>query len=117
MQGAAVDAFYRVAFRDDSSFRQWTERVTEFAAIARHILADRSEMRPVVFVPQGPARGTPLRAYVSPGARGMAMRISDGVLIDRTLVTAADLPEGLTMILGDGVDEAEYAKRTLRRRG
>jgi hypothetical protein len=111
MDGATVEGFYLVAFRDQRSFWKWSERVAEFAAVAKDVLADRAELRPVVFVPECPARGTALRAYVSIGARGMAMRISDGALMDRTLISAGELPRGLTMLLGDVMDEAEYQKR------
>jgi hypothetical protein len=110
MVDAAVQGFYLVAFRDERSFWAWSERVAEFAAVARDVLAERAELRPIVFVPEWPARGTALRAYVSVGARGMASRIADGALMDRTLMNAGDLPRGLTMLLGGAADEAEYQR-------
>lgn len=111
MAGAPVDRFFRVAFTDERSFRQWTERVVEFAALVRDIVTDRSELRPVIFVPLRPARGEPLHAYVSAGARGLASRISGGATVDRTPISAADLPAGLTMLFGDADDAAYYESR------
>jgi hypothetical protein len=111
MGGAAVDRFYRVAFTDERAFRQWTERVVEFTALVRDLLIDRSELRPVIFVPSRPAPDSPLHAYVSEGARGLAVRISAGATLDRKPISAAELPKGLTMVYGDPIDIAEYEKR------
>lgn len=111
MGGAAVDRYYRVAFTDERSFRIWMERIVEFAALVRDIIIDRGELRPVIFVPLRPAEGEPPFAYVSAGARGLAARISGGATVERTPVGAADLPHGLTMLFGDGVDAADYQER------
>ena len=112
MGTAVVDHFYRVAFSNERSFWHWTERVVEFAAVVRHIFVDRSDLRPVIFAPQWPEPGTSLRAYVSVGALGVAIRMSEGVLIDRsTVISAAQLPAGLAMLLGDELDETEYERR------
>ena len=111
MGGGAVDRFYQVAFTDERAFRLWTERVVEFTALVRDILIDRTELRPVIFVPLRPVAGTPLYAYVSTGARGLAMRISGGATVERTPIDAADLPPGLTMLFGDAIDAAAYDDR------
>ena len=111
MSDVAVDRFYRVTFTDERAFRQWTERVLEFAALVRDIIVDRTEFRPVIFVPLRPAPETPLHAYVSAGARGLAARISGGAAVERTAITAAELPRGLTMLFGEAIDAAEYEKR------
>jgi hypothetical protein len=110
MSGAVVDRFYRVAFTDERSFRQWTERVVEFSALVRDIVVDHGELRPVIFVPLRPPEGAPLHAYVSTGARGLAARISVGATVDRTPISGADLPPGLTLLFGDVVDAVEYEK-------
>jgi hypothetical protein len=112
MSTAAVDRFYRAAFSDERSFWEWTERVAEFATLVRDVYLDRSELRAVIFVPQWPRPGAPIRAYVSVGACGLAARMSPGALIDRsTILSAGELPHGLTMLFGHDVDEAEYEKR------
>ena len=80
--------------------------------VAKDVLACRAELRPVVFVPEWPARGTALRAYVSVGARGMAMRISDGALMDRTLLRPEELPPGLTMLLGGALKDGDGRSRS-----
>lgn len=111
MGGGAVDRFYRVAFTDERAFRQWTERVVEFTALVRDIIVDRSDFRPVIFVPLRPEPDAPLYAYVSAGARGLAMRISGGATLEPKPIDAADLPRGLTMLFGDGADAADYESR------
>ena len=111
MGGAAVDRYYRVTFTDERSFRMWTERVVEFTALVRDIIVDRTELRPVIFIPLRLAAGEPLFAYVSTGARGLATRISGGATVDATPVKAADLPHGLTMLFGDAADAADYEER------
>jgi hypothetical protein len=111
MGAAAVDRYYRVTFTDERSFRIWTERVVEFTSLVRDIIVDRTELRPVIFIPLRPVGGEPLFAYVSAGARGLATRISAGATVDPKPVNAADLPRGLTMLFGEGVDAADYEER------
>ena len=111
MGGAAVDRFYRVAFTDERSFRQWTERVVEFTALVRDIIVDRGDLRPVIFVPLRPVDGAPLYAYVSAGARGLSTRISGGATVDPKPMRAEELPAGLTMLFSEGVDAEEYEMR------
>ena len=109
--GRPVDRFYRVTFADERGFRLWTERVMEFTSALRDIIPAVLDMRPVIFVPLRPAPGEPLFAYVSAGARGLAAHISGGTQVDPTPVSVDDLPRGLTMLFGEGVDAAEYEKR------
>jgi hypothetical protein len=112
MGSTAVDCFYRIAFPNERSFWRWTERIAGFAVLVRDVFVDRSELRAVIFVPQWPKRGAPPRAYISLGACGIATRMSDGALVDRsTMISADGLPPGLTMLLGDPVDELEYEMR------
>ncbi|MFN2564472.1 MAG: hypothetical protein ABR499_05605 [Gemmatimonadaceae bacterium] len=106
-----VDRFYRVTFADERGFRLWTERVVEFTSILREIFPALDDMRPVVFVPLRPSRATPLQAYVSAGARGLAAHISGGATVDPAPIAASELPRGLTMLFGEGVDAAEYENR------
>jgi hypothetical protein len=106
-----VDRFYRVTFADERGFRLWTERVVEFTAALRDIVPELVEMRPVIFVPLRPTPGAPLRAYVSAGARGLAAHISSGTTVDPAPIRAAELPAGLTMLFGEGVDAAEYERQ------
>ncbi len=109
--GRPVDRFYRVTFADERGFRLWTERVVEFTSALREIIPAVLEMRPVIFVPLRPAPGEPLLAYVSAGARGLAAHISGGAKVDPTPVSAAELPRGLTMLFGEGVDAVGYERR------
>jgi hypothetical protein len=108
--GPAVDLYYRITFADERGFRVWTERVVEFTSLLRDIVPGKLEMRPVIFVPLRPTAQGPLYAYVSAGARGLAARIAGKVWVDSTPIAAAELPRGLTMLYGEGVDAAEYAK-------
>jgi hypothetical protein len=109
--GRPVDRFYRVTFADERGFRLWTERVVEFTSALRDIIPAVLDMRPVIFVPLRPAPGGPLFAYVSAGARGLAAHISGGTRIDLTPIPVAELPPGLTMLFGEGIDAAEYERR------
>ena len=104
----AVDRYYRVTFDDERGFRVWTERVVEFTAALRDVLPELGEKRPVIFVPLRPDPDVPLSAYVSAGARGLAARIAGGARVDSAAVTLAQLPRGLTMLYGEGIDAAEY---------
>ena len=103
--------FYRVTFADERGFRLWTERVVEFTSAMRDLIPALLDMRPVIFVPLRPAPDEPLVAYVSAGARGLAAHISGGTKVDATPVTVHDLPGGLTMLFGEGVDAAAYERR------
>jgi hypothetical protein len=107
----AVDRFYRVTFVSEHGFRLWTERVVEFTSVLRDVLPQLLDMRPVIFVPLRPAAGGPLHAYVSVGARGLAAHIAGGARVDPAPISHAELPPGLTMLFGDGVDAAEYERR------
>ena len=109
----SVDRFYRVTFADERGFRLWTERVVEFTSALRDMIPAVLEMRPVIFVPLRPAPGEPLYAYVSAGARGLAAHISGGTKVDPTPMSVDDLPRGLTMLFGEGIDAAEYERRQI----
>jgi len=106
----AVDRFYRVTFADERGFRLWTERVVEFTAALRDIVPELVDLRPVICLPLRPVPGAPLHAYVSAGARGLAAHISGGATVDPAAVRAAELPAGLTMLFGEGVDAADYER-------
>ncbi len=83
----------------------------EFTSALREIIPAVMDMRPVIFVPLRPASGEPIFAYVSVGARGLAAHISGGAWVDPTPLSADDLPRGLTVLFGEGVDAAEYERR------
>jgi hypothetical protein len=106
-----VDRFYRVTFADERGFRLWAERVVEFTAALQDLVLERFERRPVIFVRPEVARGMQPVAYVSAGARGLAAHISGGARVDPAPVMASELPDGLTMLFGDGVDADAYERR------
>jgi hypothetical protein len=107
----AVDRFHRVKFANQHDFQLWTDRVLEFTTALRELLPDRPGMRPVIFVPVHYKSGEPIFAYVSPGVRALAADIADGAVVDQTPISAAELPAGLKMLFGEGVDAGEYVKR------
>ena len=109
--GRPVDRFYRVTFVDERGFRLWTERVVELTSALRDMIPAMLDMRPVIFVPLRPAPGEALFAYVSAGARGLAAHISGGTKVDPAPVSVDNMPRGLTMLFGEGVDAAEYERR------
>jgi hypothetical protein len=106
-----VDRFYRVTFGDERAFRLWAERVVEFAAALQDVVPDLREIRPVIFVQLRPSRDAPPYAYVSAGARGLATHISGGTKVDASPVSMSELPNGLTMLYGEGVDADAYQHR------
>lgn len=106
----AVTRFYRVTFADERGFRMWVERVVEFAGIVRDLIGEHVDLRPVIFVPLRVTPGAPLHAYVSAGARALAARISGGATVEPQPIGGQQLPRGLTMLFGDGVDAAEYER-------
>jgi hypothetical protein len=107
-----MDCFYRVTFVDERGFRMWAERVVEFTSILQDIVPDLQDIRPVVFTQLRPAPGSTPEAYVSPGARGLAANIAGGAAkVDPTPIKASELPRGLTMLFGEGVDADEYERR------
>ena len=110
----AVDRFYLVTFYDERGFRRWSERMAEFTALLHDILPCLADARPVVFAQLSPLLHTSPRAYVSVGARGLAANIAGGAKVDRTPLSAASLPPGLTMLFGDAIDAAEYEERHRR---
>jgi hypothetical protein len=109
----AVERFHRVQFRTQRDFQLWCDRVMEFTSALRELLPDRPGLRPVIFVPVHYASGQPIYAYVSPGIRALAADIADGATVDQAAISAADLPAGLKMLFGEGVDAGEYVKRHL----
>jgi hypothetical protein len=106
-----VDRFYRVTFADERGFRMWAERVVEFTAALQDLVLERFERRPVIFVQLRVAQGMQPVAYVSAGARGLAAHISGGATVAPQPVMASELPDGLTMLFGDGADADAYERR------
>jgi hypothetical protein len=106
----SVDRFYRVRFADEKVLREWTMRVLEVAA-ARQDVATRAEPRLVVFVPfMASRRGSPY-AYVSESARGLAHGLARGVDLDESTQSLPELPDGLSLLIGDSSDAEAYEHR------
>ena len=106
-----VERFHRVKFMTQRDFQMWCDRVLEFTTALRELLPDRPGLRPVIFVPVHYAPGEPIVAYVSPGIRALAADIADGAIVDQSTISSAELPRGLRMLFGEGVDAGEYVKR------
>jgi hypothetical protein len=109
----AVERFHRVQFTNQRDFHAWCDHVMEFTTALRKLLPDRPGLRPVIFVPVHYASGQPIFAYVSPGIRALAADIAEGATVDQVAIGAGDLPAGLKMLFGEGVDSGEYVKRHL----
>jgi hypothetical protein len=110
-QQRPVERLYRVTFPDETAFREWTRKVTEFASTLRDIPADVTDSRPVVFVQLTPPRGVLPYAYVSTGARGLASALVADAKLDSSPVPVSELPDGLGLLYGDVVDTAAYERR------
>jgi hypothetical protein len=111
-----VDRFYRVTFADEKVFRTWSERALEFTATLQEFSADLIDPRPVAFVQLTPRPGSPPVAYVSEGARGLASVLIGMAHLTATPVSLWELPDGLTMLFGHGVDADAYERRGERGR-
>lgn len=109
----AVERFHRVQFTNQRDFQVWCDRVMEFTTALRELLPARPGVRPVIFVPVHYATGQPIIAYVSPGIRALAADIADGATVDQVAIGVGDLPSGLKMLFGEGVDAGEYVKRQI----
>jgi hypothetical protein len=107
-----VEHFYRVRFLDENALRRWADSVMEFALSPQGMAAEASDPRAVVFVPLMPKRNGTVFAYVSEGARGLAAQLASGVELDETPVPLRELPVGLHLLYGTGVDAAAYERRT-----
>ena len=108
-----VDRFYRVRFADERVLREWSMRVLEVAA-AREDLAVGAGARWVIFVPLRAPRTETVYGYVSEPARGLASGLARGVDLDGSMLSMRELPEGLTLLMGDGSDAAAYERRLVR---
>ncbi len=105
-----VERLYRVTFPDPDELRAWRIRVLEYAATVGGLENSGPESRLVVFVPLLPRGHASVHAYVSEGARGLVHNFSRGARLD-TAVPLRELPDGLTLIYGEGVDASAYEHR------
>ncbi|MFN2566594.1 MAG: hypothetical protein ABR499_16480 [Gemmatimonadaceae bacterium] len=101
-------------FTDEQTMREWARRVQEFATRAEGLESGAVEPRPVIFMPLIPRRGRKAFAYVSDGARELAVGLTKGVELDEAAARLRELPEGLSLLCGDGRDVAAYERRLSR---
>jgi hypothetical protein len=112
-----VDQFYRARFADESTLRAWARRVSDFAATPPAMRVVARDPRPVIFIPLVSEREGPVSAYMSAGARILTSRLTSDVALDPSALRIEELPEGLTLLMGYGVDADTYEQSVLRRRG
>jgi hypothetical protein len=105
-----VERLYRVTFPSPDELRAWRVRVLEYAATAGGPAGGAPESRLVVFVPLLPRGHKSVHAYVSDGARGLVRDLSREADIGKA-VSLRELPDGLTLIYGEGVDASAYEHR------
>jgi hypothetical protein len=110
MSVTPIERLYRVTFPNPDELRAWRVRVLEYAATVGGLPASGSESRLVVFVPLLPRGHASVHAYVSEGARGLVHNFARGARVD-TAVPLRELPDGLTLIYGEGVDASAYETR------
>jgi hypothetical protein len=106
-----VDRYYRVKFPDPDALRAWRGRVLEYAATADGLAGGTPESRPVLFVPLLPEGRRSVYAYVSEAARPLVRELAEAAQIEAAPVTLRELPDGLTLLYGDGVDAEAYTNR------
>ena len=105
-----VEHLYRVTFPNPDELRAWRVRVLEYAATVDALPGGAPEPRLVVFVPLLPRGRESVHAYVSDGARGLVRDFSREAQIDAA-IPLRELPDGLTLIYGEGVDASAYEHR------
>ena len=105
-----IDQYYRVRFTDDRALRDWAAELMQLALRPLGLWRAGAGNRVTVFVPLRPAAGASVLAYVSEDARPLADGVTPGIEVDTT-VGLTDLPEGLTLLLGDGADAEAYEHR------
>jgi len=105
-----VERLYRVTFPNPDELRAWRIRVLEYAATVGGLPGGAAESRLVVFVPLLPRGHKSVHAYVSDGARGLVRNFSREAYIDAA-VSLRELPDGLTLIYGEGADASAYEHR------
>ena len=106
-----VEQFYRVRFPDYRDLHAWMRRVLDHAAVAEEAKAWDDRPRPVIFVPLMAHREPAAFAYVSEGARSLALTLGRGVEVGEGVVAIRDLPDGLTLLYGEGADAESYMSR------
>jgi len=111
-----VDRYYRVRFPDADALRVWRGRLLEYAATVGGLAAGALDSRPVVFVPLMPEGHTSVYAYVSEAGRALVREFSRAAVIEAAPVALRELPDGLTLLYGDGVDADAYAARRQSKR-
>jgi hypothetical protein len=111
-----VDSFYPVRFANPQALREWSLQTMETVASRSDAAMVATSPRAVVFVPiKAPPHGVGTCAYVSEGARGLALRSTREVTLDRTAVPIRDLPDGLGLLIGDSSDVTAYEERLRNR--
>ena len=109
-----VRHFHRVRFADGRTLDDWSATVIDLAVKPLGLRSAGAGPRPVVFVPlRRPPDGL-VFGYVSDDARSLADGLTPRVELDGTLVPLGELPEGLTLLYGDGGDADAYEGRVAR---
>src|SRR3712207_6823104 len=103
-----IDQYYRVRFEDDRALRDWSARVMQLAVRPLGLRSAGVGDHAVVFIPLMPARGASAFGYVSDDARVLAEHFAPDAQLDGTVVQLGELPQGLTLLYGDGADADAY---------
>lgn len=106
-----IDRYYRVSFVDDHALRDWAAALLRVALRPLGLRSAGAGDHAVVFVPLIPPRGHLAFGYVSDDARVLADELAPGAELDGTVVQLGDLPDGLTLLYGDGADADAYEHR------
>jgi len=110
-----IDRYYRVRFQDDRALRDWAATVVRLAVRPLGLRSAGAGDRAVVFIPLLPPPGASAFGYVSDDARVLADDFAPGVQLDGTVLQLGELPEGLTLLYGDGSDADAYEHRVIAR--
>jgi len=111
---AHVRHYHRVRFADGRALDDWAGEVIRLAVRPLGLRSAGAGAHPVVFIPLRPPRNGLVFGYVSDDACALADGLAPRVELDGTLVPLRELPDGLTLLYGDGGDVDAYEGRDAR---
>jgi hypothetical protein len=111
---SAAHQYHRVRFADGRALDDWAADVIHLAVRPLGLRSAGAGPRPVVFIPLQPPPDGVIYGYVSDDACRLADGLAPRVELDGTLVSLRELPEGLTLLYGEGGDADAYEGRAVR---
>ena len=110
-----TEVFYRVRFADRSALREWSLQVLDTLASEEGPVVSAYAAHPVVFVPTVTPESGIVYGFVSGSALRLAYEDERGVEVETVKVRLPQLPDGLSILVGNEVDATAYRQRPRQR--